>query len=298
MGALRLVIVLVAAAAAAVALALVARHLTASHPSTAMAAIPPPRPQVRVLVAKRDLKIGDRVQAEDVTWQAYPQESASAAFITGGPVKASLVDKAEAALSADPQVQALTGDLVLEPIAAKEPLTMRKLVKGGAGGFMAVKLPAGMRAMATPVTVESGAGGFILPGDHVDVIEDIKLTSAQNAGGGTPAQPIQSKTILKNITVLAIDQAPEPKPGASSLVGATATLEIPEADIDILAKAREEGTLQLALRSHADMEGPPAAAAAVAAAAQPRHAMRLGALQTEISVRIYRGAKATDVKVP
>jgi pilus assembly protein CpaB len=296
MGALRLVIVLVAAAAAAVALALVARHLTASHPSTAMAAIPPPRPQVRVLVAKRDLKIGDRVQAEDVTWQAYPQESASAAFITGGPVKASLVDKAEAALSADPQVQALTGDLVLEPIAAKEPLTMRKLVKGGAGGFMAVKLPAGMRAMATPVTVESGAGGFILPGDHVDVIEDIKLTSAQNAGGGTPAQPIQSKTILKNITVLAIDQAPEPKPGASSLVGATATLEIPEADIDILAKAREEGTLQLALRSHADMEGPPAAA--VAADAQPRHAMRLGALQTEISVRIYRGAKATDVKVP
>ena len=298
MGALRLVIVLVAAAAAAVALALVARHMTASHPS-AMAAIPPPRPQVRVLVAKRDLKIGDRLQPEDVTWQAYPQESASAAFITGGPVKASLVDKAEAALSADPAIQAVTGDLVLEPIAAKEPMTMRKLVKGGAGGFMAVKLPAGMRAMATPVTVESGAGGFILPGDHVDVIEDIKLTAGQNTGGGTPTQPIQSKTILKNITVLAIDQAPEPKPGASTIVGATATLEIPESDIDILAKAREEGTLQLALRSHADMEGGPVAATAPAAEAQPaRHAMRLGALQTEISVRIYRGAKATDVKVP
>jgi pilus assembly protein CpaB len=261
-----------------------------------MAATAPPRPQVRVLVAKRDLKIGDRIQAEDVTWQAYPQESASAAFITGGPVKASLVDKAEAALSGDPQIQGLTGDLVLEPIAAKEPLTMRKLVKGGAGGFMAVKLPAGMRAMATPVTVESGAGGFILPGDHVDVIEDIKLTSGQSQGGGTPANPILSKTILRNITVLAIDQAPEPKPGASTLVGATATLQIPEADIDLLAKAREEGTLQLALRSHADMDGPPGAA--VVAEAQPRHAMRLGALQTEISVRIYRGAKATDVKVP
>jgi pilus assembly protein CpaB len=128
----------------------------------------------------------------------------------------------------------------------------------------------------------------------VDVIEDIKLTTAQSAGGGAPAQPIQSKTILKNITVLAIDQAPEPKPGASTLVGATATLEIPEGNIDILAKAREEGTLQLALRSHADMAGPQGLAEAEPA----RHAIRLSALPPEISVRIYRGSKVTDVKVP
>jgi pilus assembly protein CpaB len=177
-------------------------------------------------------------------------------------------------------------------------MSLTKLVKGGQGGFMAVKLPAGMRAMATPVTVESGAGGFILPGDHVDVIEDIKLTSSGNQGAGQPAQPIQSKTILKNITVLAIDQAPEPKPGASTLVGATATLEIPEADIDILAKAREEGTLQLALRSHADMDGSQGAAADPQAAVR-RAPVRISALRSEdISVRIYRGGKVSEVKVP
>jgi pilus assembly protein CpaB len=301
MGALRLVIVLVAAAAAAVALALVARHLTASHASTAMAATPPPRPQIRVLVAKRDLKIGDRLQPEDVTWQAFPQGAASAAFITGGPVKASLVDKAQAVVAGEPAIQAVNGDLVLEPITANEPLTMRKLVKGGQGGFMAVKLPAGMRAMATPVTVESGAGGFILPGDHVDVIEDIKLTGAGN-GAGQPSTPVQSKTILKNITVLAIDQAPEPKQGAATLVGATATLEVPEADIDILAKAREEGTLQLALRSHADMDGPQGVAAVAAAEPQTtaaRRPMHVSALRAEdIQVRIYRGGKVSEVKVP
>ena len=296
MGALRLVIVLVAAAAAAVALALVARHLTASHPARAMAATPPPRPQVRVLVAKRDLKIGDRLLAEDVTWQAWPVGAASRTFITGGPVKATLVDQAEAVFANDPQVQAVAGSLVLEPIAAKEPMSLTKLVKGGQGGFMAVKLPAGMRAMATPVTVESGAGGFILPGDHVDVIEDIKLTSEGGSNAGQPAQPIQSRTILKNITVLAIDQAPETKPGASTLVGATATLEIPEANIDLLAKAREEGTLQLALRSHADMNGPQGVADAQAARRAP---VRMSALSEEsISVRIYRGPKVSEVKVP
>jgi pilus assembly protein CpaB len=299
MGALRLVIVLVAAAAAAVALALVARHMTATHQSAAMAATPPPRPQVRVLVAKRDLKIGERLQPADVTWQSWPQGSVSAAFITGGPVKANLVDQAQAVVSGDPAIQVITDDLVVDPIAAKEPLTMRKLVKGGEGGFMAVKLPAGMRAMATPVTVESGAGGFILPGDHVDVIEDIKLTNGGGGGGGTPAQPIQSRTILTNITVLAIDQSPEPKQGAASQVGATATLEIPEADIDLLAKAREEGTLQLALRSHADREGPQGAANSQPN--QPSHRpIRVSALpRTEdIQVRIYRGGKVSEVKVP
>ena len=56
--------------------------------------------------------------------------------------------------------------------------------------------------------------------------------------------------------MLAIDQAPDVKPGAASLVGATATLMVPEADVDILAKAREEGQLQLALRSYEDMSGP------------------------------------------
>ncbi len=296
MGALRLVIVLVAAAAAAVALALVARNLTASHSSKAMAATPPPRPQVRVLVAKHDLRIGDRLLAEDVTWQAWPVGAASRAFITGGPVKAGLVDQAEAVFASDPQVQAVAGSLVLEPVAAKEPMNLTKLVKGGQGGFMAVKLPTGMRAMATPVTVESGAGGFILPGDHVDVIEDVKLTSSGEQAAGQPAVPIRSHTLLKNITVLAIDQAPEPKPGASTLVGATATLEIPEADIDLLAKAREEGTLQLALRSHADMAGPQGAAEPQTV---PHAPVRVSALRPEdISVRIYRGGKVSEVKVP
>ena len=298
MGALRIVIVLVAAAAAAGALMFVAHRMTASHP-TAMAAVPPPRPQVRVLVAKRDLKIGDRLQPEDVTWQAWPQASVSTAFVTGGPVKAGLVDQAQAAIAGDPAIQAITGDLVLDPIAAKEPLTMRKLVKGGEGSFMAVKLPTGMRAMATPVTVESGAGGFILPGDHVDVIEDIKITSGSGGptAGGTPTTPVQSRTILTNITVLAIDQTPEPKQGAASQIGATATLEVPEANIDLLAKAREEGTLQLALRSHADMSGPQGAAPE----SQPvrRQQVRVSALRAEeISVRIYRGNKVSEVKVP
>lgn len=296
MGAIRLVIVLVVAALSAVGLALVVRHMTARNPSTAQAATPA-HPAVRVLVAKRDLQVGERLQPEDVAWQPWPEGAVNPAFISGGPVdpKQSLAAKAEAALQAvtagDPGVKPIVGDLVREPMVANEPVSRRKLVKGGQGGFMAVKLPAGMRAMSTPVTVETGVGGFILPGDHVDVIENVKMSGG---GQGGPAQPVQSRVILRNLTVLAIDQAAEPKNGAASLVGATATLEVPADNIAVLAKSREEGTLQLALRSYADMEGPQGAAPVE----RVRAPVRVAAVHEDIAVRIWRGGKVSEVRVP
>jgi pilus assembly protein CpaB len=300
MGALRLVIVLLTAAVAAIALALVVRHMTASKPATAQAATRPEPPAVRVLVAKRDLKIGDRLQAEDVAWQPWPAGAVNPAFVTGGPVdpKANLADKAQAALQAatsgDPAVQGLVGALVREPMLANEPVSQRKLVKGGQGGFMAVKLPAGMRAMSMPVTVETGAGGFVLPGDHVDVVLNVKMNGSGDMRGG-PAQPVQSKIVMRNLTVLAIDQAVEPKAGAATLVGTTATLQVPADDVDVLAKAKEEGTLMLALRSYADMGGPQGAAAPPPPIRRP---VRVAARSEAISVRIYRGGAVTEVKVP
>lgn len=296
MGALRLVIVLVVAAFSAVGLAFVVRHMTAHAPSRAMAATPAPRPSVRVMVAKRDLPIGQRLQPDDVAWQTWPKEAVNPAFITGGAIdpKESLASKAEAALQAvaagDPAVQQVTGAWVREAMVANQPISPRMLVRSGQGGFMAVKLPAGMRAMSTPVTVETGVSGFILPGDHVDVIENIKLSAS---GSGGIAQPVQSRTLFRNLTVLAIDQAAEPKAGASSLVGTTATLQVPADDIDTLAKAREEGSLQLALRSYADMAGPQGTTEAEPA----RRAVRVAGVQ-DFAVRVYRGGKVTEVRVP
>ena len=301
MGAIRLFIVLAVAATAAIVLALVVRHMTASRPSTAMAAVPPAKPAVRVLVAKHDMKVGDRLAPEDVAWQSWPADAVNPAFVTGGPVNpsANIADKAEAALQAatqgDPAVQVLTGSLVREAIVTNEPIGRRKLVKGGEGGFMAVKLPQGMRAMSLPVTVETGAGGFVLPGDHVDVILNVKMQGSADLRGG-PAQPVQSRTVMRNLTVLAIDQTTEPKAGASSLVGATATLAVPAEDTDELAKAKDEGTLLLALRSYADMGGPSGRAAPAPA---PARASRVRVAQSrDVTVRIYRGQKLTEVLAP
>jgi pilus assembly protein CpaB len=286
---MRLIIVLVVAGVAAVALALGFRQLTASRSNRAMAATPAVqvRPQVRVMVAKHDLQVGARLTPDDVSWQPWPQTAVNPAFITGGPVKDSLVDKAQSAVNSDPVVASVTGALVRTAMVANEPMSLRKIVKSGQSGFMAVKLPSGMRAMATPVNVDTGVAGFILPGDHVDVIQNIKLAAASN---GMPN--VQSKVLLKNIRVLAIDQAPEPKPGAAALVGTTATLEIPESDINVLAKGRDEGQLQLALRSYADVDEPQGAP-------KSPPAPRATTFRYEtVAVRVYRGLRESEVRLP
>ena len=42
------------------------------------------------------------------------------------------------------------------------------MAKGG--GLLAAVLPQGMRAISPEISPDNGAGGFILPNDHVDVL--------------------------------------------------------------------------------------------------------------------------------
>jgi pilus assembly protein CpaB len=58
--------------------------------------------------------------------------------------------------------------------------------------------------------------------------------------------------------VLAIDQAPREKDGQNSVVGKTATLELKPGQAEILARARQTGTISLALRSLVDANTPSA----------------------------------------
>jgi pilus assembly protein CpaB len=115
---------------------------------------------------------------------------------------------------------------------------------------MAAILPAGHRAVSTEISPETGAGGFILPNDRVDVL----LTKRDKSPDGKGADVANSEIILTNVRVLAIDQAPKEKEGTSALVGRTVTLELKPEQTETLARARQSGTLSLALRSIADIK--------------------------------------------
>jgi pilus assembly protein CpaB len=136
--------------------------------------------------------------------------------------------------------------IVRTPFVAGEPIREAKLVNSKGSGFMAAILPSGMRAISTQISPETGAGGFILPNDRVDVI----LTPRGNRDAGVGGS--SSETILRNIRVLAIDQTIEEKNGQKVVVGKTATLELLPGQAETLALSQQLGTLALSLRSIAD----------------------------------------------
>lgn len=297
------------AAVSAIGLALVVRAMGSSGEAVSTAAAAPveaARPMAKVLVAARDLAPGKRLTDADLAWKDWPVDEVNPAFITDGSVP---IPQAAAAEGAQPQAATAAapkgavatvaraaanvatggakseyfGSVVREPILAGEPIVGRKIVRAGDSGYMAAYLEPGMRAMAIRVNVETAAGGFILPGDRVDLV----LTRETNLGNIGASEGDRSKftsaTVLQNIKVLAIDQSTRAGDDEQAVVGATATLEVGPRDAEALALAKSEGELSLVLRSYADTAGPSG---------------RVQTARTQSSaVRVYRGGAPEVVVV-
>jgi pilus assembly protein CpaB len=301
------IIVICIAAVAAIGLALVVRAMGSPSGQPAAVATAAPvesRPMAKVLVAAKDLQPGQRLAEGDMEWKDWPVDEVNPVFITDGTVPIPAAATAAPAQPAEDDkpagaVASVTraatnlatggakadyiGSVVREPILAGEPIVMRKIVRAGDSGYMAAYLEPGMRAMAIRVTVETAAGGFILPGDRVDVVLT-RETNLANAGAaeGDRAK-FTSATVMQNIKVLAIDQSTRAGDDEQAVIGATATLEVGPRDAEALALAKSEGELSLVLRSYADTGGPSGRVAAPA--------------RQSAAVRVYRGGAPEVVVV-
>jgi pilus assembly protein CpaB len=191
---------------------------------------------VDVLVAKSDIGLGQSVTPDNLQWQTWPAATASNSFIRRS-------ERPEGA-------KEVAGSIARAPFITGEPIREQKLVKANGSGFMAAILPSGMRAISTEISPETGAGGFILPNDRVDVILSKREKNPDRSGS---SDIVISEIILPNVRVLAIDQAPKEKDGQNTVVGKTVTLELKPEQSETLARARQTGTLALALRSIADL---------------------------------------------
>ena len=228
----RIVVLTIALVAGAIAAYLASGSDDKPAPAQQVAA---PLPTVDVLVAKSDIGLGQTIRPEDLQWQTWPASAASSSFIRRN-------DRPDANTQ-------LARSIARAPFVAGEPIRDQKLVKADGSGFMAAILPSGMRAISTEISPETGAGGFILPNDRVDVILS-KRDKNPDRGGATDV--VNSEIILANVRVLAIDQTPKEKDGQNVVVGKTVTLELKPEQAETLARARQSGTLALALRSIAD----------------------------------------------
>lgn len=229
------VAVLALAAVAAIFVAIYVRNSSRTPPAPAPAPVAA-APAERVLVAKRAITRGERVSPADMGWQEWPKSAIGEGFLTeSGAPKA---------------IETYAGAVARVDVASGEPLSDRKLINPGAAGYLAAVLAPGHRAVAVEVSAETGAGGFILPGDQVDVIVAFKFQARE---GRMLVERKAARTVIENVRVLAIDQAPAAKEDAQAVVGRTATLELAPQQAELLALAELMGDVSLALRGVADV---------------------------------------------
>lgn len=189
-----------------------------------------------VLVAGRDIQMGEKLAAGSVTWKPWPKANLLPTMIT----KDAMPDAEDKYAEARAFIPMYEGETVND----------KKIVKPGEGGFMSAILPKGMRAISVAVSPRSSAGGFILPNDRVDVILTKKIQGKGNL--------VKSETVIANVRILAMNQifkkVQEGEDVAMKEVE-TATLELTSQQAEILAKVETEGELALALRSIAENDG-------------------------------------------
>ncbi len=188
-------------------------------------------PTVNVLVSSVNLPVGSRLNDSSVRWTPWPQGNVVDSFITETKSPNAIIE--------------LSGAVVRLPLFEGEPIRPEKVVDSSTR-IMSSLLPAGKRAVSTEISVSTGAGGFVLPNDRVDVI---MVRKGDNGN-------FLTENVLNNVRVLAIDQQiKEGEDGTSAVVGATATLELTPEQAKIITVAQQMADrLTLALRSVADAQ--------------------------------------------
>ena len=233
MSPIRILVLLVALGAAGMAALLLGGFFGGK--TKASAAAGPVVEMTEVLVAAKDIDVGHAVLAEDLKWQKWPKDALSAPFITKDANPAGL--------------ESMVGAVARTVLFTGEPATDAKLVRAESSSFMAATLAPGMRAVSVEIREETGAGGFILPNDRVDVVVTVETGNSDEGGG----KRVASRTLLQNLRVLAVGQTFRETAGSAeaesqNVSAKTATLEVSSASAGLLQQGAEAGKLSLSLR--------------------------------------------------
>ena len=178
---------------------------------------------VRVLISSRDIQRGERIKLEDTSWVSWPKKAVQPSFITD-----------ENPEARDELTEAVARSLIVNG----EPIVNAKLVTADSGGLMAAIIAPGYRAVTLRVSPETSSGGFILPGDEVDVM----LTSDGRGASRT-------RLLFQSIRVLAVNAIYSENSEAANIAGSNVTLELTPVDAERFIAARANGALSLVLRS-------------------------------------------------
>jgi pilus assembly protein CpaB len=184
-----------------------------------------------VVVAAADIPRGRSVTADDLDTCPWPKEMLPQGALT------SIEDAVDRA--------------AIVPLMVGEPVLETKLADREAGRGLAVLIPTGMRAYTIQTKqVTSSVGGFVLPGNRVDVLLTLRGNRMDGTGGGS------TTTLLQAVEILAVDQnldAPaENKVSPTDL--SSVTLLVSPDQAALLDLGQNLGTLTLSLRNPLDKD--------------------------------------------
>ncbi|WP_282608122.1 Flp pilus assembly protein CpaB [Pelagibius sp. Alg239-R121] len=195
-----------------------------------------PEPELTyVLIAKVDIPVGTFLQETDLEWQAWPDDGISESYL----------------IKDDFDETTLFGSVARQPIVGGDPMVLGRVVAPGERGFLAAVLKPGFRAVSIEVNETSGIGGFVFPGDRVDLILSHTI---QDSTLEDRNERRASETILTNVRILAVDQVTNNDSESEPTVADTATLELTPKQAEMIAAVRGLGQLSLSLRSLAKDE--------------------------------------------
>jgi len=185
---------------------------------------PGPMVGVKVVVAARDLSIGNKIHNDDVKLVLIPE----------GSIPATAIRQASDVLERG----------VVLPIAAGDFVLPSKLAAEKAGSGLPSLIPSGMRAVSVRVNEIVSVAGFVIGGTRVDVL----LTGNPNSGSSDQ----QTTTVLENVAVLATGHKLERNSAGEPEDSAVITLLVSPDDAQKLTLASSQGKIQLSLRNPLD----------------------------------------------
>ncbi len=182
---------------------------------------------IRIVVASQALAFGTPLSSQNVRLVNWPANSQP--------------DGAFTSLE-----EATKSRVALRPIVAGEPVLASKVSGANGRATLSANLPVGQLAFAVPINDITSAGGFIRPGDVVDV-----LVTRRIPGDGSSEMDKMTDVVLESIPVLGIDQVSDENK-TDPAIGKSATLQVDTFGAQKLALAQQLGVLTLALRNVAD----------------------------------------------
>lgn len=177
-----------------------------------------------IVVATKPLRFGTELTAQHLREMVWPDNALP-----------------HGAFAKIPDVLAAGRRVALTAIEPNEPVLSVKITGPGQRATLSALVRPGMKAVTIRVNDVDGVGGFVLPGDRVDVV----LTRQIDKNAAT------NEVVLQNARVLAVDQIADERTDKPAVPKAV-TLEVDATGAQKVSLAASVGNLSLMLRQAGD----------------------------------------------